>query len=165
MPAPTDDHVCRELDALLRNRELRLLERLGMVEKLDGVEQCIVGGLRATLAAQDWFGFEMYVLAAQLKPDPAMVPVLADALLRKDSRLFPEEVVTALDGIADARAVPALREMVHWRPAWDEYHALAVKAVNALAGVDDEQARAVLVDLADSDGPEVLTGLARGYRD
>lgn len=154
---------CRELDALLRNRELRLLERMERVEALDGVEQCVVGGLRATLEAQDWFGFEMYVLAAQLKPDRAMVPVLADALLHKDSRVFPEEVVTALDGIADVRAVPALREMVYWRPEWDEYHALAVKAVNALAGVADEQVRAVLVDLAESDGPEVLTRLAKGY--
>lgn len=38
-----------------------------------------------------------------------------------------------------------------------------VTRVNALAGVADEQVRAVLVDLAESDGPEVLTRLAKGH--
>ncbi|WP_158846319.1 hypothetical protein [Saccharothrix deserti] len=156
------DVDCRDFDRALRDGSVDLLERLRSVEVSDGDERCIVEGLEHTFAREDWDGFELYVLAAQRKPSGEAVPLLCAALLLKDERVFPEEVLAALNPVADARAVPALREMLHWRPEWDEFHAIAVKALWALAKIDDDGARALVAESA-ARGPRVLRDLARQH--
>ncbi len=88
-----------------------------------------------------------------------MVPSLCAALEMKEGGLFPEEVVTALNPLGDPRSIEILREMVAWRPDWDEYHALAVKAVWALCRMDRDL-KSLIGNFVDDDRP-VIADLVR----
>jgi len=136
---------CRELEQALCDPHWARLGagRVAWLTGLAGVEDCVAGGLRRTLAAQDWSMFERWVLAAYANPSPACVPTLCEALRMRSFDVSNEDVVSALDAIRDPASIDCLREL-SWEPDWDEFRGVAVKAVHALAAIATPEAQTVL---------------------
>jgi PBS lyase HEAT-like repeat len=83
------------------------------------------------------------------------VPVLCD-LLKADWHFQHEDIVSAIDTLRDERAVPTLYEAAlanHEYLDYDEFYALARKAVWALADIGTESAIEKLRLLDDGDNP------------
>lgn len=81
-----------------------------------------------------------------------------------------EDVVSALDELRTAEAIPALVRATQWVPEYlgfDESRALATKAIRALGNIPGSDAEQALISLADSDN-DILSKTATTvlqYRD
>jgi HEAT repeat protein len=151
---------CDQLHDLLAGPVLGQADLPGRLDALDGVEECIEAGLETALEASDWGWFERYVLAATRHPSASFVPFLSQVLRLHSDQVNNEDIVTALGETGDPRAVDCLVEALRWRPDWDEFHGLAVKAVWALGRIGSPDAIAALGDVAVT-GPDKVREAAR----
>ena len=134
---------------------LRMPDASAFVDSFTGVEGCIVDGLLSSSAVEDWGRFEQYVFAATRHPDGRYVPVLCSVLRRRLFDVNNEDVVSALDEIADPASVPCLVEAMWWERDRDEFWQLARKCIWALGRIGDAEALEALRDAA-SVGSEVV---------
>jgi HEAT repeat protein len=121
----------------------------------EGIEGCTAQGLEATGRDEDWALFEGYVNVAFRRPDPRQSAPLCSALARRTFEVNNEDIVEALGEIKDPRSVECLTATLKWEPDWDEFRALAVKCVWALAAIGTDEAWAAL-DAAATEGPDVI---------
>ncbi len=84
-----------------------------------------------------------------------MTSLLCAVLDRQLDTLSNEAIIEALEAIADPAAVDCLEKARWWRPSWDEFGGLAVKAVWALAAIGTPDAVATLRDAAATGSVEV----------
>ena len=126
----------------------RVDDASAFVDSFTCVEGCIAEGLAGSADADEWGRFEQYVFAATRHPDSRYVPILCSVLQQRDLNVNFEDIVTALDEIADPRSVPFLVDAMWWRPDWDEYLQLAKKCVWALARIGTPEAIEALRDAA-----------------
>lgn len=125
------------------------------VRDCTGAAPCIAAGLRQTVAAEDWRKFRRYLYAAGYHPSENYLEPLGTALSQHDEHIPNEDIVEVLVGLASPKSVDLLRETLAWRPDWDEFHQLAVKCLWALAGIESDDARAVIDEAASDDRPVV----------
>lgn len=149
--------LCTELEQRLARREWFHENEIftSWFDAADGVEPCIATGLVATSQRGDWATFEGYVYAAGRRPHLRYSPTLGSVLLRHDLDVNFEDIVEALGEVRDPGSVAILAKTLQWEPDWDEFRALAVKCVWALAAIGTDEAWAVL-DAAAAQGPEVI---------
>lgn len=146
---------CQRVEDLLNRDDLEIDELYAELARLTGVEDCVVAGLQRAFDARDWAAFERYLWAGFKHPSPALRPVLLAALACRDAAVPHEDVVELLMHVPDPEAVPVLEAALWWYPEWDEFHALAVKCVWALAEIGDPSAVRVLRAAAQV-GPAVV---------
>lgn len=133
---------------------------MARLAEINNIENCVHSGLRVALESEDWDAFEAYLGAAYLYPSRVMTPLLCTVLDRHDRRVPNEDLLEVLTAIADERSVGSLVRALRWEPEWDEFKAIAVKCIWALAAVGTPEAMAALVD-ASVEGPEVVRDWAR----
>lgn len=119
------------------------------MEGLSKPERCIGDLLRESSETGDWALFERAVVAAYLRPSIEYTTVLCEVLDRRDDTLNNQDIVEALEAIADPRSVDALVSAMHWESPFDEYHELGVKCVWALKAINTPEARQALRDAAE----------------
>jgi hypothetical protein len=144
---------CAALDERLRSWPAFSSERAEWLAAQRDVEPCIAESLRRTREAGDWYGFELYVVAAQTHPSRLYTETLCAVLDERRDDMDSEGIVDALDGCPDPAAVPSLRRAVTWVPDWDEFGQLARKAVWALDGIGTPEAIAAIREEATDDLP------------
>src|SRR4051812_11437021 len=140
-PVPTV--TCSELDERLREWTLGTPGLREWLTAQRGLEPCTAEALRTARTAEDWLGFELYVIAAMHNPSGAYTETLCGVLDERRDDLNSEDIVDAMFRIADPASLPCLRRAASWVPDWDEHGQLARKAVWALDRIgtpDAEQA-------------------------
>ena len=149
--------LCTELELRLARHEW-FHENDAFIAWLDtteGIERCIAYGLDTTRERDDWATFEGYVYVAIQRPDVRYSPMLCAVLAQHVLDVNFEDIVQALGEIKDPRSVECLAATLKWEPDWDEFRALAVKCVWALAASGTDEAWAAL-DAAATEGPDVI---------
>jgi hypothetical protein len=144
---------CDELDARLRSFKPIDPARQEWLKTQRGLVPCIAEGLRRTREQGDWYGFELYLLAATTHPSRAYTQTLCEVLDERRDDMSSEAIVDTLDPIKDPAAVPALRRALRWIPDWDEYGQMARKAVWALYSIGTPEAIAAIREEVTPDLP------------
>lgn len=149
------DSKCQDLDRLLRDDSLEQGQLYARLAGMAGVEDCIQQELERSAADADWETFGRYVWAAYGRPARRFAAVLSAALDRHDEDVPNEDVADVLGLIGDPVALPSLHRALRWEPEDDEFHALAVKAVDAIAEIGTPEAVPILRAAAADDRPVV----------
>jgi HEAT repeat protein len=144
---------CAALDERIRSWPAFSSERAEWLAAQRNVEPCIAESLRRTREAGDWYGFELYVVAAQTHPSRLYTETLCQVLDERRDDMDSEGIVDALDHSRDPAAVPSLRRAVTWVPDWDEFGQLARKAVWALDAIGTPEALAAIREEITDDLP------------
>ena len=131
---------CTHLHDLLHDETMDQEDLMERLKALSGITDCIVDGLAATAADENWCDFELYLWPASSHPSRDLTPVLLDVLRRRDEMAPNEGIVDLLIDVADPAAADALRDMLWWNPEWDEGHWIAIKALYALGNLPGTEA-------------------------
>ena len=141
-PEPIDFET---FDAQMRSWPIVSPERRRWLQPLSGVEPNIAEGLSRTRQAEDWHGFELYLLAAQQHPSYAYTRTLCELLDERREDMNIEEVAQTLFAVADPASVPSLARACFW---WETSYDVARKAVWALDRIGTPDALAAIRELA-----------------
>lgn len=152
--------ACEDLEAVIFNPELSSQRIRSLLAELGDVTHCILSGIEAIIADESWIDLEPWLFAANELPSRKLTSILCGLLVRRIPEVNNEDIVWALEAIADPDAVRALEHALLWEPEWDEFHALGVKCVWALAAIGTSDAQSVLYDAA-SVGPREVRDAAR----
>jgi hypothetical protein len=149
--------LCTDLEHRLRVHEWYHENEtfVSWLKDAQGIESCIATGLHGTVQREEWATFEGYVYAASLRPDTRYTSTLGAVLRRHELDVNYEDIVDTLGEGRDPAAIGVLAETMLWEPEWDEFRALAVKCVWALAWIGTDEAWAVL-DAMEPDQPETV---------
>ena len=150
---------CEKLHAVLADLPLGYDDAAKQITRFEGIERCIVEGLRRSVSNADWSMFDRYTFAASCYPDRSMTAVLCEVLDRQLDEVSNDDIVLALDDIADPASIGSLERAMWWEPSWDEFRQLAFKCVLVLSRIGTPEAVAVLRDAA-STGPERIREIA-----
>ena len=144
---------CRAFDDTLRAWVLHKGGLREWLQKQEGLEPCILAGLKSTREAGDWPAFERYVIAALYRPSRNYTATLCEVLDERREDINNEDIVDALDRISEPASVPALRRALTFVPDTDEFGQLARKAVWALDGIGTPEALEAIRDEVTPDLP------------
>ncbi|WP_370949663.1 hypothetical protein AB5J62_19445 [Amycolatopsis sp. cg5] len=131
-------------DSFVRTADPWWGDDVGFLDAYESVEDLIVCGLKRSLDNAEWSLFETYLFLASQRRSCRYVPVLAEALDRRDENARPGDVLSLLLGLMAASSVPALERALQWRPEWDEYHEVAFKTLDVLLNIDNDEAWRVI---------------------
>ena len=150
---------CAELDERLR-AWVPYTGGLSWLAEHPELEPCIAEGLRANRERADWYGFGLYVIAAQGHPSLSYTETLCAVLDEHQPLVNLEDVVDALDRSRDPAAIGCLRRAVAWVDDEDEFGQLPRKAVWALEGIGTPEAFAAIRETVTPDMPEKVVEAA-----
>jgi hypothetical protein len=149
------------LKQLIQDEQIEQHELLRELALLRDVEGCIEDELRSAVGVEDWDSFEVLVWAALRHPSSAYAPTLEEVLDQHKRDVPNEDLIEVLAELRCESSVDPLKRALYWRPEWDEYHSIAVKAVGALAQIGTASAKSILEGLP-SDRPAVVRDWADG---
>lgn len=151
---------CEQIHKLLT--EYRPVDEVSaLLEGQSHLADCIETGLRRALKLRRWCEFEAYTWASGAFPSDRFTPMLIDALDLHDPHAQPAEILLALARIGDSRSVESVRRALLWTPEWDEFHDLALKAIDALLEIDNAAAWKVIEEAAANDRRMRIRNLCR----
>jgi len=118
---------------------------------------CVQLALDKYFAHKEWDRFGRYVVVAGDLPSSEYVLTLAAALdlARREPWVYAPNIVLTLSDIAAPESVPVLARTVAWHRADDEFHELALNAMDALLHIDTPESREFVASLVDDDREEV----------
>jgi hypothetical protein len=151
---------CRAFDQRLR---AWVLHEGGLREWLraqQGLEPCILAGLKSTREAGEWDAFQRYVIAALYVPSRNYTATLCEVLDERRDDVNNEDIVDALNEGQEPAAVPCLRRAVRWIPETDEFGQLARKAVFALNRIGTPEAYEAIREEVTPDLPSMVVEAA-----
>ncbi|MGW5050379.1 hypothetical protein [Actinokineospora sp. NPDC004072] len=146
-----------ELRAILHDDGLAHGERMHRLSQLTGVEGCVTEALAKAFAERVWRRFELYLLAAVYHAGPAATPILCDALAERSRAVPNEDVLEVLAELGDPASLDCLRRTMYWRPEWDEFDQVGVKALLAISTVNTETAWKLIAEAVSRGSPAVST--------
>jgi hypothetical protein len=100
--------------------------------------------METAFAARDWSALQYLVLAAYWAPSKEHTIILSSILAELSEHMTNEDVADVLADIADERSLSALQKGMEADLDWDEFHALNVKCVWAMARIRTKAATALL---------------------
>ncbi|HET6711733.1 hypothetical protein [Amycolatopsis sp.] len=150
---------CVDLENIILDLSLQPQEKIARLSAFqrEDVESCVRLGLEKSFAAGKWSLFDRYVNMAGSFPSRDYVATLVAGLdlARSEPEVYALNIVLTLSDIAAPESVPVLARTVNWRPADDEFHDLAVNAVDALLHIDTAESRQFIASLVDDDREQV----------
>lgn len=133
-----------------RPDQVRDLVRASMQSPLELAE-----ALRTALAEREHSLSSFILVLGFDNKDSTLVPVLCEIVDSNDPLLGIEDAIVLLGRIGDPHAVPSLIRVLISPPEWDFSHYMGEKAVEALARIGTDQARAAIRLAVTSPRPRV----------
>jgi hypothetical protein len=134
--------------AQLQGQQLKILDFVTCVQRLQTSEVQIASELTAAFDARDWRVLQALVLVCAKQPSASYAHILCRILDEASEQMTNEDVVDVLDQIREPSTVSALWRAASYDLSIDEFHNLNKKCVYALGHISTSEAEAALSEIA-----------------